>query len=152
MHKFTYDDFFESVDDIKELMLLEDWKPDLIVGLVRGGAVPAVYLSHRLDVPALMLHFSTRDSKTGVEVEFDQNISKIEEYEKAGKRILIVDDIIDSGKTMQILLDKLNYKDYTNNIRIACLIYNVSQSVKPHYSYMLIDRVIDDRWFHFPWE
>ena len=152
MINFLYEDFFEAIEDIIELMNMQGWSPDLIVGLVRGGAIPAVYLSHRLKVPTAMLHITTRDEQTGFNVEFDQNISKIEEYIKTGKKVLIVDDIIDSGKTMHILLDKLNYKAYTDTIHVASLIHNVSQPITPNYSYMTIDRVIDDRWVIFPWE
>ena len=41
----------EMISDIAMKMHRDNWKPDYIVGLTRGGLIPAVYLSHYLDVP-----------------------------------------------------------------------------------------------------
>jgi hypoxanthine phosphoribosyltransferase len=152
MSELRYYEHSEFLADILRIAidLKEDtWIPDIIVGLVRGGCVPAVHLSHALKVPTLMLHISTRDGNI---VDIDNNFAKLETIVKAGCNVLIVDDIIDSGKTMQILLDKLSFLPYTDNIRTACLIYNVSQPVKANYFGVTIDRNEDKRWVQFPWE
>ena len=39
------------VSKIAREIAIGDWKPDYIVGLTRGGLIPAVMLSHYLDVP-----------------------------------------------------------------------------------------------------
>jgi hypoxanthine phosphoribosyltransferase len=47
--------------DIIRAMNADGWRPDYIVGLTRGGLVPATMLSHYLDVPMHALKVSLRD-------------------------------------------------------------------------------------------
>ena len=53
------------VHDIIRAMNADGWKPDYIVGLTRGGLVPAAMLSHYLEVPMETLKVSLRDSDHG---------------------------------------------------------------------------------------
>lgn len=101
-----------------------NWKPDYIVGLSRGGLVPAVMLSHYLNIPMWTLNVSLRDNKDQCEsnlwmaedalgpqskdrfVEDENDIagilsaaSDLLEQGDTYKNILIVDDINDTGAT-----------------------------------------------------
>ena len=40
-----------SIQDIAMQMYKDNWRPDYIVGITRGGLVPAVMLSHMTDIP-----------------------------------------------------------------------------------------------------
>ena len=46
--------------DLGRALTVDGFKPELIIGVARGGLVPAVMLSHYLDVPMQSLHWSTR--------------------------------------------------------------------------------------------
>ena len=85
----------EMIGDISMKMHRDNWKPDYIVGLTRGGLIPAVYLSHYLDVPMETLKVSFRDSTS----ESESNLWMAEDAFN-GKNILIVDDINDTGATL----------------------------------------------------
>jgi hypoxanthine phosphoribosyltransferase len=70
-------------------------QPDVIVGLVRGGLVPSVYLSHALDVPMItfdphLLH-SNGNPREQIYLPISPSIIRT---------VLIVDDISDTGKTL----------------------------------------------------
>ena len=103
-------------------IVISGWRPDYIVGLTRGGLVPAVMISHYLDVPMHTLNVSLRDGSGGesnlwmscdalgpnsrerfVEDENDVAgiLSAASDLLESGthKEILIVDDINDSGAT-----------------------------------------------------
>jgi hypoxanthine phosphoribosyltransferase len=67
-------------------------KYDLIVGVVRGGLIPATHLSHLLEVPLATLMWSS----SGVRDSSNQHITTAL---SSGKRVLVVDDIIDDGTT-----------------------------------------------------
>jgi hypoxanthine phosphoribosyltransferase len=63
MKKLYVDDqqIREYVNKISYQMYKDAWRPDYIVGLTRGGLVPAVYMSHMLDIPMETLKVALRD-------------------------------------------------------------------------------------------
>lgn len=152
---YSYYDFQEGIEDIVKQIGESEFKPDLIVGIVRGGSVPAVYLSHRLKIPVQMVHWNTRDSsKWGNE----SNCWIPDEIINNGLKVLLVDDIIDGGDTIRELLADWQTAVAgvgnlpVDNIRICSMIYNTAQDVTPHFYHQTIDRIEDQRWVIFPWE
>ena len=92
---FNYDD----VDGMMEYLsgLVRELKPDLIVGITRGGLLPGVYLSHSLNVPMMTLQWQTReDSAT------EENFI-IKDLIAEGKVVVFVDDINDRVETFHWL-------------------------------------------------
>lgn len=144
--------FLEAIDDLVKQIKSVNWKPDYIVGIVRGGAVPAVYLSHKLKIPVQMIHWSSRDDLNCG----NESNCFIPEDINCGKRILLVDDIVDGGDTIrEILADwdsSIRQALVVENIRIAALVYNTAQDTKVDFFHTKVDRNEDNRWFVFPWE
>jgi hypoxanthine phosphoribosyltransferase len=144
-------DFKNGINRIHTSIRKSGWQPDIIVGIVRGGTIPAVYLSHLLAAPVQMVHYSTidesshKDFNSWVPTELDE-----------GKKILVVEDIVDSGRTLKEILnswrDTVKDPVVLNNIKIAALVANRSQDIHVHYFDFLIDRDKEERWFIFPWE
>ena len=115
------------------------WKPDYIVGLTRGGLVPAVMLSHYLDIPMWTLNVSLRDSDNQESnlwmaedalgpqskerfVDNESDIGSILEaasslLEDSGtyKQILIVDDINDQGTTLNWIMNDWRSSCFPND-------------------------------------
>lgn len=121
----------------------------LVIGLSRGGLIPAVMLSHSLDIPFKALEWSFRDSN----VQNEASLVHIMNWYDPTKKILIVDDICDSGQTLTSLLAFLNKRFYNYaGFDTAVLINNVAQPLKPTYNAKLIDRSHDKRWVNFCWE
>ena len=151
---YSQNDFLEGIDDIVKQIEQSEFEPDLIVGIVRGGSVPAVYLSHRLKIPVQMVHWNTRDSsKWG-----NESNCWIPEQMMGGLKVLLVDDIVDGGDTIRELLADWQTSVAgmgqlpVDNIRISSMIYNTAQSVRPHFYHQTIDREQDQRWIVFHWE
>ena len=86
------------VHDIIRQMNNDNWMPDYVVGLTRGGLVPALKISHYLGVPMETLKVSLRDN--GVAGEACESNCWMAEDAYDGKHILIVDDINDTGATL----------------------------------------------------
>lgn len=142
-----------------------EWRPDYIVGLSRGGLVPATMISHYLGVPMHTLNVSLRDNRMGPE----SNLWMAEDafgYDPdiPTPNILIVDDINDSGATFNWIMDDWRsgclpndsrWKSVWNqNVRFAVLFDNLASqcNVKMDYVGEEINKAEQDIWIEFPWE
>lgn len=143
--QYTFENFNDDIDKIVYQIKTKGKQYDYIVGLVRGGSIPAVVLSHRLDdsPQVIMVAWSHREDRR------DHN-AFIPEAIRSGKSVLIIDDIIDSGRSIKEILDDWNVT--TDQVDIAALIYNTSQDVPAHYYGRTIDRNTDVQWVNFWWE
>jgi hypoxanthine phosphoribosyltransferase len=163
------------VHDIIRAMNADGWKPDYIVGLTRGGLIPATMLSHYLDVPMHTLKVSLRDDKMGPEsnlwmaeeafgyVPKEDRVLADFDYTLYAKNILIVDDINDTGATINWIQEDwrsgcLPNDDrwesvWGNNVRTAVLINNEASEFKDvDYVGMSINKLEEPIWCVFPWE
>ena len=137
------------------------WQPDYVVGITRGGCTPAVLISQYLGVPCEMLKVSLRDDG-----DTESNCWMAEDafgYSmEAPKNILIVDDINDSGATLQWIQkdwrasclgkDPAWDEIWGKTTRVACLVDNQASESKIDYSGTTCNKLDENVWFVFPWE
>jgi uncharacterized protein len=146
-----YIDQSQFIDDVRVLAGIlrgGDWHPDFIVGIGRGGLVPAVFLSHATGIALLSVDHSSKVPTFG-----DELLTKLADKTNVGERLLIVDDINDSGKTLQYLKTAfLEAGGIAANLRVAVLIDNIRSIETVDYRARTIDREQEPRWFVFPWE
>ena len=150
---YSFSDFSAGIDSIANAIKSSGWSPDYIVGIVRGGSIPAVFLSHKLNVPVQMVHWNTRDTSKWISNEHN---CWVPEDINNGHKVLVADDIIDSGEALRTMFEDwqssvCNKLDYSN-IYIASLIYNKDQSIVPEYYGTKISRKKVPEWFTFWWE
>lgn len=124
--------------------ITREFNPDVIVGIARGGLVPAVRLSHLLgDCLMRVIHvkyYKNVDKRTEKPEIFWADVGKLE-----GK-VLVVDDVADTGNTLKVVIDHLEEK-VEGEIKIATLVWKPKSSIKPDF-YVFVT----DRWVIFPWE
>ena len=150
--------FKNLVANICKQMGAGSWRPDYIVGLTRGGLLPAVMISHYLDIPMQSLDVSLRDGGDCV-----SNLGMGEDaYE--GKNILVVDDINDQGTTINWIMkdwpsgcfpdDERWERIWGNNVRFAVVVDNLSSQCSKGMNYwgMEVNKAEDDVWIEFPYE
>jgi len=143
-----YARFLDEVEAVARQIEGDPWQPDFLVGIGRGGLVPAAYLSHRTGIQMLSVDHSSGEIGFGDEL-LDKLAAKIRE----GRRILIVDDINDSGGTIAYLRAAIEAKVADPaGLRVAVLIHNIRSRAKAEYRGSEIDRDVDKRWYVFPWE
>jgi hypoxanthine phosphoribosyltransferase len=148
LYYVPYETFLRDLEAIARQIEDGDWKPDFLVGVGRGGLVPAAYLSHRTCITMLSVDHSSGDAAFA-----DELLEKLAAKSRAGSRILIVDDINDSGSTLAYLREVLiGHGCSEPHIRVAVLINNLSSKARVEYAGTHMDRAQDKRWFVFPWE
>lgn len=146
----------ELIHNVMRQMIKDHWVPEYVVGITRGGLVPALKISHYLELPLETLKVSLRDG-----AECESNCWMAEDaYD--GKNILIVDDINDSGATLEWI--KKDWAGsafpsdpkwdgvWNESVRFATLIDNDASPTQVNYIGKSINKEEDDVWIVFPWE
>lgn len=157
--QLTWDDVEYMLHDIVRDMYKDEWRPDIIVGIDRGGLPISVMLSHYLGVRHENVKVSLRDSNGS---DCESNLW-LPELVLEGTRILIVDDINDSGATQAWLKEDWTSSvagvnpnfvldHWHENIRWASLVDNTASEEESDYCGMSINKIENDVWIDFPWE
>lgn len=140
-HYYTYDNISNYVLNLRDQIVLSNYQPDLIVGIARGGLVPAVELSHLLNKPLKSITVATRD------IFDERNDLDGKDFMTKGK-LLVVDDICDSGKTLEIV--KETFDQYHFEARYACVFNRVGEN---NFNLDYCGHQFEgDDWIVFPWE
>ena len=143
---YTWQDIERMCLGILNQMYKDNWKPDYIVGITRGGNVPATILSNILDVPCEALKVSLRDdSRLQDDFWLKEHITD--------KNILIVDDINDTGATFKWIWDNWQLSLQEHNVKFATLTENLP-SIFGQVSYYCheVNKTEEDVWLVYPWE
>lgn len=141
----TWHHVYDHVQTIIDQMTQIQWKPHMIVGVTRGGLIPAVLLSHYFDCQMDSINISLRDHNT----HNDANVHKINNWAIIGYPVLIVDDINDSGATIHTIMKTITHKQ---NVKIATLVNNQGSTTTVDFFGMNINKQVDPSWIVFPWE
>ena len=137
--------------------IVVDGVPDILVGVQRGGLIPLVLLSHRLAVTHVLTLSARRTLSDGVYAAKQAAHLVLPEYLQAiaGKDVILVDDIVGSGATVQAVRAALAaYRP--RRLREAIYLVNLAhwepaQRQPPTQEMTYIGQMIR-AWAVFPWE
>lgn len=150
-----FDEYLDTVEKLA-LTISQNYKPTVLVGIMRGAAPIIDILSRILKLPTAYIVIQSYsgsgiENKQG-ELIFARDISSIasnNDYE----RVLLVDDLSDTGLTLNKSIDWLKQyqpiKSHIKEIRTACLWKKKSSIFKPDYCPVLLD---GDPWIVQPYE
>jgi len=154
-----FDEFTSYIGRLCREITVSEWKPELVVGIGRGGLLAAVMISHYFGVKMNSLDISLRD---GGDTVSNCGLAS-DAYD--GKRILVVDDINDTGATFDWLMNDWrssclpSEKRWDNlvwnyNVRFAVVVDNLASKcgVKMDYSAIEINKAEEPTWIQFPYE
>ncbi len=141
----TWDDIYEMLLSLYEKIIKDRFKPDVIVGISRGGLTPARVMCDLLgnaNLANITVEFYVGVNKASSEPIITKPIS----MPVNGKDVLLFDDVADTGKSL-CLAKKYLESNGTNCVKTAVIFYKPWSIITPDY-YERKTR----RWVVFPWE
>jgi hypoxanthine phosphoribosyltransferase len=136
---------YDMLLDLAGRIRKDGFKPDIIVGISRGGWPPARVLSDLLSNPNVAnvrAEFYLGIAETGSEPTLTQPVS----VKTRGKKILIVDEVADTGKSLRMVREHI-VKEGAKEARTVTVYYKPWSIVRPDY----FAKETSD-WIVFPWE
>jgi hypoxanthine phosphoribosyltransferase len=122
------------------------YQPEVIVAIGRGGYVPARVLSDvlgQMDLTSFKIeHYHQVQKAHAARVRYPLA------SDVAGRRVLLVDDVADSGETFAVALEHLSSRGAPAEIRSAALHYKIVSPYVPDY---YAKKVLKWRWIIYPW-
>ena len=179
-HYYSWTDIERMCVSIVNQMYTDNWRPDYIVGITRGGNVPATIISNMTGIRCEALKVSLRDDDSesesncwmaedafGYVSEEEQTVVGCRWDNFRRKKILIVDDINDTGATFNWIkedwptgclpMEHDGWNTVWNgdqaNVRFATLTENLSSNFDSvRYTCHEVNKAEKDVWLVYPWE
>lgn len=124
--------------EIKKLSNKIDFNPDIIIGIVRGGIIPARSLASHLKVKSMFcLTVKKQNNSRIITTEINEDLNN--------KKILLVEDILETGNSLIVAKKYLEQKGAV--VKTACIYVTPQSAIKPTYFIKTIAYPIP-----MPWE
>jgi len=151
----TWQEFGDAARELAQQIANSGWKPDLIVAIARGGLIPAGAIAYAMGVKAIgtmNLEFYTGLGETLDEPQVLPPLMDVSALD--GKKVLVVDDVADSGKTLKKVMElidedglSLDGKTHAKVDARSVVIYKKPVSIiEPDYIWRKTAL-----WINFPW-
>ncbi|WP_280275022.1 phosphoribosyltransferase [Nocardia wallacei] len=143
--ELTWDLFGSASRELAEQVADDGFEPDLILSIARGGLFVAGALGYALDVKNL--HVMNVEFYTGVDQRLDLPVMLPpvpQAVDLAGARVLVADDVADTGATLKLVRDFC--ADKVAEVRCAVIYQKPRSEVDCQYVWRRTDR-----WINFPW-
>jgi uncharacterized protein len=147
----SWDEYHQTIEQLAAQIHQSGWQFNQILCLARGGLRVGDVLSRIFDQPLAILSASSYrdDSHSRSTLVFSDDLTKT--TQNLGSHILLVDDLVDSGVTLQKTLPWLDrkYGFYIEEVRTAVLWYKACSVIQPNY---YVKHLPENPWIHQPFE
>ncbi|MBB1482311.1 phosphoribosyltransferase [Tessaracoccus sp. MC1865] len=141
----TWEGFGDAQRELSSAVAASEFLPEIIIAVARGGLTLAGAMSYSLGVKlsdAINVEFYTDVNETLPDPILLAPMLDTESI--AERRILVVDDVADSGRTLQLVIKLL--RGFGADVRSAVLFSKPRTIVEPDYVWKATDK-----WIVFPW-
>lgn len=147
----SWSEYHQQIEKLAVLIHQSNWQFNQIICLARGGLRVGDLLSRIYQLPLAILATSSYGGLTGQErhpLTVGQDLTMTS---RLGNHVLLVDDLVDSGITLEQTLVwlKQHYGSEIEDIRTAVLWYKACSKIKPYY---FVDYLPENPWIHQPFE
>ena len=148
----SWSDYYQKIERLAVKIYESGWEFNQIVCLARGGLRVGDILSRIYNKPLAILatsSYSGMGQQEREKLNFARHLTMIKEH--LGLRILLVDDLVDSGMTLQKTVPWLHMYSHKpiEEIRTAVIWYKAHSIFIPDYH---IDYLSGNTWIHQPFE
>ena len=141
----TWNDFGVASRNLATTVWESGYDPDIIVCVARGGLIPAGAIAYALDQKSVLVLNVEFYTGIGTTLRDPRLVDPVpDNHGMSGKKVLIVDDVADSGRTLQFVHDIC--AQYTDQIRTAVLYEKPRSILSCDYVWHRTDK-----WISFPW-
>ncbi len=142
MKYYSYENFKQDTNEL--INKVKEYNPDAIVAIARGGLTIAHLMAEGLDIRNVQSLRTELYDKT----DKRDNITIFNRCEfKDVSRVLVVDDIADSGETFKAIMELLECENKDIEFKSAALFYKKTSIYEPHF---WINEA--NEWIEFFWE
>ena len=141
----SWDQIYDMLLELAKRIKDSGFKPDLIVGVCRGGWAPARVMSDLLEnmnTASIRIEFYLAPGVTARKPVISQAIM----VPVKGVNVLVVDDVADTGESLKVAVDHLDVCG-AKSIKTATLYYKPQSCLKPDFFI-----IQTEQWVIFPWE
>ena len=147
----TWDEYHRLIERLARQVDQSGWRFNQLICIARGGLRVGDLLSRIYDMPLAILSTSSYTEKAGTirgELMIAEQMTMASG--KLGERVLLVDDLVDSGVTLEAVTRTLpqRYPQVTA-LRTAVIWYKACSVFKPDY---FVDYLPESPWIHQPFE
>ena len=148
---YSYEDIHNLVKELSSKIVASEFKPDYILAVGGGGFIPARILRTFIETPVISLTINYYNEDNTIK-KIPNIIQWIDNLSLTGKKLLIVDEIDDTRKTLNYIVSKL-IEEGILSIGIA-VIHNKQKEKQcvfdniPYFS----AQEIPDQWVVYPWD
>ncbi|BDB98856.1 MAG: phosphoribosyltransferase [Saccharolobus sp.] len=141
----SWEEIEDAIFYIGESLVKNNYIPDVIIAILTGGMIPAKLLSDLLDIKVIRY----------IDIKFYRSVGKTESkpvirsvYTDSleGKKVLIVDDVADTGETLEAVSNVITMFSPLKVMTATLYLKPWSKRI-PDFYYKQIDK-----WIIFPWD
>lgn len=144
--KLTFEEVIDITKKLADKIKASSYQPDYLIGITTGGLFPLALLAKELDIKNVL---SVLTESTGADEKKEVKIVSYPNMDLSNKKLLLIDEITESGNTLQKILQQLKEIYPKSEIRTATLGVN-KDKCKSYPDYFIFFEEGD--WIIFPWE
>ena len=142
----SWEIFYDMARQLAQMIRDDNYRPDIIIAIARGGYTPARILSDYLGVMDMtsfkVKHYASKEKSPIARIEHPLAA------DVSGQKILLVDDVSDTGDTFEVAIQHINECTNPAEVRTAVLHHKIVSKYKPDY---YTREVKEWHWITYPW-
>ena len=145
---YSYDDITNLIKN--NIQKIKQFDPDYVIAIGGGGLIPARIIRNYIDRHIYVVTLSLyNDTEMGNKIEIVQWV----DLDLKDKKVLIIDEVDDSRKTLDFCIEELKSKNNAENIGVFVLQNKIKNKVSElnDIHYMCCEEV-EDKWIVYPWD